>query len=73
MVRPPITFLNKQARELLNVYWINEMRPNLKMLSERIGVGYSTLKTFKSGSTDMSYTNVVKVLNFLETQGYTLD
>ena len=68
----PLETLNKQAREQFNDWYHDKaMEPNLKLVSDRIGLGYGTLKQFKIG-TDVTYKNISKIIEFLETQGYKL-
>lgn len=67
----PITTLNRDVRSLYLQWYEDAMQPNLRIVSSRIGIGYSTMKNFKSG-TDTTYNNLTKILNFLEQQGYKL-
>lgn len=67
----PIEELNKDVRKLLNDYYQSEYHPNLRMISSDLNLGYATLKNFKTG-TDTTYTNLTKILTFLESKGYKL-
>ncbi|MCG2355681.1 hypothetical protein K4S27_11120 [Staphylococcus epidermidis] len=74
MTLPSLERLNKETRYLFNEYYQKEFHPNLRMVSEKINLGYatySTLKNFKNGK-DTTYTNLIKILDFLETKGYKL-
>ncbi|MDN6612656.1 MAG: hypothetical protein L0L09_14040 [Staphylococcus equorum] len=67
----PLNTLNTEVRELFNDWFQDAMQPNLRIVASRIGIGYATLKNFKTG-TDSTYNNLTKVLNFLEKQGFKL-
>lgn len=71
MTLPSLEQLNKEVRNLLNEYYQQEFHPNLRMVSERINLGYTTLKNFKTG-TNTTYSNLIQILKFLETKGYKL-
>lgn len=67
----PLETLNKDVRTLYLEWFEYAMQPNMRMVSKRIGIGYSTMKNFKAG-TDTTYNNLTKILNFLESQGFKL-
>lgn len=68
----PLETLNKQAREQFNDWYHDKaMEPNLKLVAYRIGLGYGTLKQFKIG-TDVTYKNISKIIEFLESEGMKL-
>lgn len=67
----PIETLNRDVRNLYLQWFEDAMQPNLRIVSSRIGLGYSTMKNFKAG-TDTTYKNLTKILKFLEKQGYKL-
>ncbi|OEK41289.1 hypothetical protein [Staphylococcus saprophyticus] len=70
----PLEKLNTEVRNLFNEYYREEFHPNLRMVCEKIGsngIGYATLKNFKTG-TDTTYSNLTKILTFLESKGYKL-
>lgn len=69
----PLEKLNADARLLFNEWYFDAMKPNLEMVSQRIGVGYQTLKHFKTGTSDVKYNNIIKILTYLEKQGFTLE
>lgn len=60
--------LNKELRDEFNQWYEDAMRPNLRIVSERLGLGYATVKNFKNG-TDVTYKNVYRITEFLEKQG----
>jgi len=67
----PLETLNREVRVLYLQWYEDYMQPNLRIVSSKIGLGYSTMKNFKAG-TDTTYNNLTKILNFLEKQGYKL-
>lgn len=67
----PLEKLNTEVRNLFNEYYREEFHPNLRMVSKKLNLGYATLKNFKTG-TDTTYSNLTKILTFLESKGYKL-
>lgn len=67
----PLETLNREVRELYLQWYEDAMQPNLRIVSKKINLGYSTMKNFKAG-TDTTYNNLTKILKFLEKQGYKL-
>ena len=63
-----------QARATYKIFsnWYEDaMHPNLRLVAERIGISYGTLKNFNSGM-NTSQKNIYLINQFLETQGYKL-
>jgi hypothetical protein len=71
MTFPSLEKLNKEVRDLYLQWYEYAMRPNLRIVSDRIDLGYSTMKNFKTGS-DTTYNNLIRILDFLEEQGFQL-
>lgn len=67
----PLETLNREVRTVYLQWFEDAMEPNLRLVSKKIGIGYSTMKNFKAG-TDTTYNNLTKILTFLESKGYKL-
>ncbi|MDK3656249.1 hypothetical protein O0A22_11585 [Staphylococcus pseudintermedius] len=61
--------LNNEVRAVFLKWYMDAMKPNMRMVSNRVGLGYSTMKNFKAG-TNTTYNNIIKIIKFLNTQGY---
>lgn len=64
--------LNAETRELFNQWYEDAMEPKKNLISERVGIGYVTFKLFTTGKKDMTYQNIYKLNQFLDSQGYQL-
>ncbi|EGQ3068525.1 hypothetical protein KEI82_002502 [Staphylococcus pseudintermedius] len=69
MLISTIETLNKEVRDVFLEWYMDAMKPNMRMVAERVGLGYSTMKNFKAGH-NTTYNNIIKITNFLKSQGY---
>ena len=67
----PKDTLNREILELYRKWYEDAMHPSMRMVSQRIGISYGTMKNFSSGM-DTADKNLHKINRFLESQGYKL-
>lgn len=71
MALKPLDTLNTETLKLFKEYYEEALHPNLRLVAERIGISYGTLKNFSSGM-HTSYKNLYMINSFLEKQGFKL-
>lgn len=59
---------SESVREALNEWADNTYNPNLRLVSEVIGISYPMLIQFKNNKTNLGKENLKKVYNFLKQQ-----
>lgn len=59
---------SESVREALNEWADNTYNPNLRLVSEVIGISYPMLIQFKNNKTNLGEENLKKVYNFLKQQ-----